>query len=310
MKAAVYSEHGGPEVVVYTDVPDPQPGPSDVVLRVAATALNRLDLVQRNGWFMMPGFTLPHISGMDVAGTVEAVGAAVDGVRVGDRVVVDPSMAEVPGGSNYSGKGDIYGELGIIGATLDGGYAELCLAPASHVHPVPEAVPLTEAASIPTVYATAWHALVETARLESGETVLIHAAGSGMSSAGIQIAKRAGATVLATAGSDGKLKWARSMGADHVLNNREGDVTSFAREVTDGLGVDVVFDHVGTALWESSVFALRPRGRLVFCGNTTGNEVEINLGYSYHFGIKYLGSDPYTPAEFGEMLEAVWAGDY
>ncbi len=310
MKAAVYSEHGGPEVLTYSDVPDPEPWPADVIVRVAASALNRLDLVQRNGWFTLDGFSLPHIAGMDVAGTVVAIGSDVDSVSIGQRVVVDPSMAEVSGSSKYSGMGDLYGTFGVIGANLDGGYADLCLAPASHVYPVPESVSLPEAASLPTVFATAWHALVDVAKIQAGETLLIHAAGSGVSSIGIQIAKKAGATVLATAGTDEKLEWAERMGADHVLNSRTGDVTGFAKEATDGRGVDLVFDHLGPALWEQSVFALRPRGRLVFCGNTTGNEVSVNLSYAYHFGIQFLGSDPYRHDEFPRILEAAWSGGY
>ena len=121
MKALLYRQPGGPEVLEYLSVADPLPGPRDVVIEVAATALNHLDIVQRNGWFTMPGFTLPHIAGMDVAGTVREVGAEVERVRVGDRVVVDPSLAGVPGGSTLAGMGDLYGELGVIGGTVAGG---------------------------------------------------------------------------------------------------------------------------------------------------------------------------------------------
>ena len=149
MKAMLYHEAGGPEVLQYVDVPDPEPGPGDVVIDVAATALNRLDVVQRNGWFQMPGFTYPHIAGMDVAGTVAAVGTEVAGVAVGDRVVVDPSLAGVADNSKLAGKGDLFGELGVIGATVDGGYAEQCLVPASHVYPVPDTMSLEHAATFP-----------------------------------------------------------------------------------------------------------------------------------------------------------------
>lgn len=310
MKAVVYNEHGGPQVLRYADLPDPEPGPVDVVIKVTATALNRLDVVQRNGWFTMPGFALPHVAGMDLAGIVSAVGSEVDGISVGDRVVVDPSLTEVSGRSKYAGMGDMYGVLGIIGATVDGGYAELCLVPATHVYRVPETFDLYEAAALPTAYATAWHAIFDTGELTAGETVLINAAASGVSSAAIQLAKSAGATVLATAGSEEKLDWAKQLGADHVFNNRTGSVTAFAREATSDAGVDMVFDHVGPALWEASIFSIKPRGRLVFCGNTTGNEVPINLGYAYHMGIKFLGSDPYRYEEFGQMLHAVFAAGF
>src|SRR5690606_26380852 len=219
MKAVLYHRPGGPEVLEYTEVPDPEPGPKDVVVRVAAAALNRLDVVQRNGWFAMPGFTLPHIAGMDVAGGIVALGADVEGLGVGERVVVDPSLAGVPEGSRYHGMGDYYGELGIIGATVAGGYAELCLVPATHVHRVPDGMPIEHAATFPTAYLTAWHALFETGRLQAGESVVVHAAGAGVSVAAIQLAKQRGATVLATAGSDEKCERALAIGADHVCNN-------------------------------------------------------------------------------------------
>lgn len=308
MRAMLYRTPGGPEVLEYTEVADPEPGPRDVVVDVAATALNHLDVVQRNGWFAMPGFTLPHIAGMDVVGTVSEVGDEVASVRVGDRVVVDPSLAGVPDGSRLAGMGDLYGDLGVIGATVAGGYAERCLAPDTHVHPVPDSMSWHHAVCFPTAWLTAWHALFPVGRLSAGETLLVHAAGSGVSMAGIQLAKHAGATVLATAGSDDKCERARALGADHVLNNRTGDVAGWAREVTGGTGVDIVFDHVGPALWAASMFSLRPRGRLVNCGNTSGDAATIpSLGFMFHMGIQILGSDPYRPHEFAEAW-AVYTG--
>lgn len=302
MKAVLYRRPGGSEVLEHVDVRDPEPGPRDVVVRVGACALNRLDVVQRNGWFQMPGFTYPHIAGMDVAGEVVAVGPEVEGVAEGDRVVIDPSLAGVPEGSKLAGRGDLYGELGIIGATVDGGYAELCLAPASHVYHVPGDMPIEHAATFPTCYLTAAHALFEVGRLAAGETVMVHAAGSGVSVAAILLAKWAGATVLATAGSDEKLERARALGADHVCNNRTADVAGFAREVTGGRGVDMVFDHVGAALFGPSLFSLAIGGRLVNCGNTSGDAATIpSLGHMYHAGITIKGSDPYRPEEFGPV---------
>ena len=242
----LYHEHGGLEVLRYEEVRDPEPGPVDVVVDVAATALNRLDVVQRNGWFTMPGFRF-HIAGMDVAGVVSVIGDDVIDVAVGDRVVVDPSLSGVDDRSKLAGMGDLFGELGIIGATVDGGYAERCLVPASHVYHVPDGLPLEHAAPFATCFVTASHALFDIGKLVSGETVMIHAAGSGLSTAAIQLAKHAGATVLATAGTDAKCERALTLGADHVLNNRTGDVTRWARGVTAGAGVDMVLDHIGTA---------------------------------------------------------------
>ncbi len=311
MKAVRYQQPGGPEVLEYVGVPDPEPGPVDVVVDVAATALNRLDVVQRNGWYQMPGFRLPHIAGMDVAGTVSAVGADVSGVSIGDRVVGDPSLAGVDDRSKLGGMGDLFGELGIIGANVDGGYAERCLVPASHVFPIPDDMSFEHAASFPTCFLTAAHALFDVGGLAAGETVLIHAAGSGVSTAAIQLAVAAGATVYATAGTDEKCERALELGATASLNNRTGDVAGWARELTGGNGVAMVFDHVGAALFGPSLFALGIRGRLVNCGNSSGDEATIpSLGYLFHSGIRILGSDPYRPDEFGPVWDRFCAGEF
>lgn len=321
MKAVWYDAPGEADVLRFGEMDDPTPGPADVVLRVEAAALNRLDVVQRNGWFQMPGFSYPHIAGMDVAGHIVELGseAGDDGdggsdgraLAVGDRVVVDPSMSGVSEASKYAGLGDLYGELGIIGATLDGGYAELCLAPASHVYAIPEHITAAQAACFPTCYMTAAHALFEVGQLQAGEAVMIHAAGSGVSVAGIQLAKAGGAMVLATAGTDEKCARAKDIGADFVCNNRTGDIASWAREVTDGRGVDMVFDHVGPALWEASFSSLAVRGRIVVCGGTTGDTVEIaSLGHLYHLGLRIFGSDPYRPEEFGPVWRQFCEGNF
>lgn len=302
MKAVLYHRPGGPEVLEHVDVPDPTPDPADVVVRVEACALNRLDLLQRGGWYQMPGFAYPHIAGMDIAGTVVAIGADVSNVAVGDRVVLDPSLSGVSARSKLAGRGDLYGELAVLGATADGGYAELCLAPASHVYLVPDDMPIEHAATFPTCWLTAAHALFEIGQLQAGETVVIHAAGAGVSVAAIHLAKHAGATVLATAGTDDKCERALSLGADHALNNRTGDVAGWARQLTSGAGVDMVFDHVGTALFGPSLFAIGLHGRLVSCGNSSGDQATIpSLGYLFHSGISIKGSDPYRPEEFGPL---------
>ena len=311
MKAMLFRQPGGPEVLEYTDVDDPDAGPNDVVIDVAATALNHLDVVQRNGWFTMPGMTLPHIAGMDVVGVITEVGSNVSRVRVGDRVVVDPSLSEVPSGSRLAGMGDLYGELGVIGATVAGGYAQRCLAPETHVHLVPDPMSWHQAVCFPSAWVTAWHALFDIGGLNAGETLLVHAAGSGVSTAAIQLALHAGATVLATAGSELKCDRALALGAHHVFNNRTGDVAAWAREVTSGVGVDMVLDHVGPALWSASTFSLRPRGRLVTCGNTTGDQATIDsLGYLFHMGIQIRGSDPYRYSEFADAWSVYTSNEF
>ena len=311
MKALIYDQPGDVEVLTLRDEPDPEPGPRDVVIDVAATTVNHLDCIQRKGWFAMPGFSLPHISGMDVVGTVSEVGSAVSRVAIGDRVVVDPSLSAVPEDSRLAGMGDLYGDLGIIGATVAGGYAEKCLAPETHLHAIPAEMSWHHAVLFPTVWMTANHALFDVGRLRAGESVMIHAAGSGVSMAGIQLAKRVGATVLATAGSEEKCQKALQLGADFVCNNRDSDVAAWARETTDGAGVNLVFDHVGEALWAASMFSLAPRGRLVNCGGTTGQSPTIpSLGYMYHMGLQLLGSDPYRYEEFAPAWTDYCQGDY
>lgn len=307
----LYNSPGGTEVFEYIDVDDPEPGAGDVVIDVGATCLNRLDVMQRNGWFQMPGFAYPHIAGMDVAGTVSAVGADVSNVGIGDRVVVDPSLAGVAENSKLAGMGDLYGELGIIGGTVAGGYAEKCLVPGSHVYAVPDDMPLEHAATFPTCFMTAAHALFDVGKLQAGETMMVHAAGSGVGVAAIQLAKKAGATVLATAGTDEKVERALGLGADHAMNNRTGDVTAFAREVTQGAGVNMVFDFVGNALFGPSLFATGVKGRLVNVGNASGDEATIpSLGYLFHSGISIIGSDPYRPEEFGPAWKNFCDGDF
>ena len=311
MKALLYEQHGGPEVLQYRDMPDPEPGPRDVVLKVALTTINRLDVVQRNGWFTVPGFTLPHIAGMDVAGTVLATGDRVTRVKPGDRVLVNPSMDEAPAGSKLAGMDARYGEPGVIGSVFPGGYAQLCLAPETHLYVIPDTLSWARAVVFPTCWMTAHHALFEVGQLKAGETLLLHAAGSGVSIAGIQWAKQAGATVLATAGSAEKCTRALELGVAHTCNNRTTDVAAWARELTAGAGVDLVFDHVGEALWEASLLALRPRGRLVTCGATSGDTVRIpSLGRLYGMGLQILGSDTFRYQEFGEVWARYCAGNF
>jgi NADPH:quinone reductase-like Zn-dependent oxidoreductase len=310
MKAALHREFGGLDVLELAEVPDPVPAAGEVLISVKACALNRLDVLQRQGPALLPGFSLPHIAGMDVAGEVVALGPGVHAFARGDRVVVNPALH--CGQCAWCTRGDdgYCPDARVVGGNHPGGYAELCAVPATHAYRIPEGVSYDEAATVPTIYSTAWHALVVTGKLRIGEWVMIHAAASGVSTAAIQLAKRIGARVIATAGSQRKLELARELGADAVVNNRDGDVVAVAKELTGGDGVDMVFDHVGPALFQASMYALRPRGRLVFCGTTTGTEATFNLPYAYHFGMKLLGADPYSYAEFEQMLEFYWTAGF
>jgi len=306
VKAAVQVGFGGLDQLQVKEVPDPRPAAGEVLVRVRATTLNRLDVIQREGPALLPHFQLPHIAGMDVVGEVAELGDGVRSVSEGDRVLLNPALH--CGTCEWCERGEdpFCPATRVIGGNHPGGYAELCTVPASHVHPIPDHVSFEEAATVPTIWSTAWQALVVRGQVRPGEWVLIHAAASGVSTAAIQLAKRVGAKVLATAGSERKLDLARKLGADLGVNNRSDDFVKHAREATGGRGVDVVFDHVGPALFGRSLFALKPRGRLVFCGSTTGREAAIDLPYAYHFGISLLGVEPYSYTGFAEMLDFYW----
>jgi NADPH:quinone reductase-like Zn-dependent oxidoreductase len=310
MKAAVHHTHGASDVLVLAELPDPQPGPGEVLIQVAACGLNHLDLLQRRGPALIPGFSLPHAAGMDVAGTIVALGSPELPVSIGDRVLVNPALGCGTCAACRSGSDGFCPDGGVIGGNRPGGYAELVLAPAGNVFPIPEAVSFVDAAVIPTAWMTAWHALTATTTLRAGETVLIHAGASGVSTAAIQLAKAGGTTVIATAGSARKMEYAQRLGADVVINSSTDDITGAVRAATGGRGVDLVIDHVGPAVWDASIYAMAPRARMVFFGNTSGARASFDLVYAYHFGLQLLGSDPYDAIEFPAMLEAYWQSGF
>ena len=310
MKAVVQRGFGGLEALSYEDVPEPEVGPHDVLVRTGAAALNHLDVLQRRGPAMLPGFSLPHIAGMDVAGTVVAVGKEVAARAVGDRVLVNPALGCGTCPRCRSGDDGLCGDVRVVGATRPGGYAELCVVPADHVHPLPPHVGFEEAATVPTTYSTAWHALVTVGRLQPGETLVVHGAGSGVTTAAVQLATRLGARVIATSRSDDKLDLARRLGADAVVNTAREDLASACRELDRGRGGRRGPGPRGAGALHPDPLRAAARGRLLFAGTTTGNRAEIDLPYAYHFGISILGVDPYAAAEFAEMLDFYWQGGF
>jgi NADPH:quinone reductase-like Zn-dependent oxidoreductase len=311
MKATLYRNHGDVDQLEFTDVPTPTPGPGEALVRVAACGLNHLDVLQRRGPALIPGFTLPHVAGMDIAGTIEAIGpTGSDDWAPGDRVVLNPAIPCDDCAVCRSGSDGLCPATRVLGGTIAGGYAEYVLAPLANLYRVPDAVDLADAAVVPTVWMTAWHALVPVGRVAIGESVLVHAGASGVSTAAIQLAKAAGARVIATVGSAAKRDYVANLGADVVIDSSAEDVTAATRAATGGRGVDLVLDHVGPATWNAGLYSLAPRGRLVFFGNTTGNTTQFDIVYAYHFGLRLLGSDPYDRREFGAMLDAYWASDF
>lgn len=289
MKAVLFHEHGGVEKLRCEDVPQPVPADDEILVQVKACALNYLDIWGRQG---LPGIKipLPHISGSDISGIIAAKGKLVENIQPGDRVILSPGISCGHCAACLSGWDNACRAYKIIGYLTDGGYAEYVKVPSVNAIPMPNGLGFEEAASVPLVFLTAWHMLVSRARIQPGEAVLILGAGSGVGIAGIQIAKLWGAKVITTAGTDEKLKKARQLGADEVINHSTQDVSEEIRKITNKRGVDIVFEHVGEATWESSVNSLAYGGRLVTCGSTTGYKGQTDIRFLFSKQLSILGS--------------------
>ncbi len=304
MKAIIFTEHGGPGVLRYAEVPEPKISPTDVLVRVRACALNHLDLWERRG---LPGITfpMPHISGSDIAGEIAQVGAVVTRVKVGQRVLLSPGVSCGQCAACSAGRDNQCRRYTLLGYMLDGGCAEYVKAPEVNAIPIPGDLSFEEAAAVPLVFLTAWHMLIGRAEVRPGEDVLVLGAGSGVGSAAIQIAKLTGARVIATAGSDAKLVKARELGADEVINHESQNIVDEVKRITGKRGVDVVVEHVGTATWKSSVASLAVGGRLVTCGATTGYAAEIDLRVLFAKQISLLGSYMGSRGELYDVLKLI-----
>ena len=301
MKAVILSEHGGPEVLRLAEMPEPVIGDRDVLVRVRACALNHLDLWVRGG---LPGRSVafPHVLGSDISGEVAKIGAAVTNVKVGERVLLAPGVACGQCEQCIAGHDNFCADYVLFGRQIHGGYAEFVRSPSVNVIPIPGNLSFEEAAAVPLVFLTAWHMLFNRAGLRPAENLLVIAAGSGVGSAAIQVAKAAGARVIATAGSEAKLAKARQLGADDAVLHG-GEFARDVKKLTGGKGVDVVFEHVGAATWEQSIFSLKPGGRLVTCGATSGFESKININYIFGRQLSILGSFMGEKSELFAALE-------
>jgi NADPH:quinone reductase-like Zn-dependent oxidoreductase len=305
MKAIRFHEFGGPEVLKYEDVPDPRPREDQVLVRVKACALNHLDLWVRKG---LPGVKLPHINGSDVAGEVMEVGSYVAGVKRGMRVLLAPMTFCNHCAQCTAGQQSFCREFSVLGYSNDGGNAELIAVPEVNVIPIPDSLSYDQAASVPLVFLTAWHMLVSRAHIEAGDTVLVLGGGSGVGSAAIQICKMLGAIVIATAGDEVKLEKSRELGADHTVNHYKQKIADEVRRITSKAGVDIVFEHVGSATWDDSVRSLRAGGVLVTCGATTGPDAKIDLRVLFARQLSLLGSYMGTMGDLHEVLKHVFSG--
>lgn len=249
MQAIAISEPGGPEVLVPKQIPTPEAGPGEVLIKVVAAGINRPDVMQRIGLYPPPPGA-PDTPGLEVSGTIAAIGPEVSGLSIGDRV-----CALVSGG----------------------GYAEYCVAPAPQTLPVPDGLDMVAAAGVPETFFTVWSNLFDRARLQPGESFLVHGGTSGIGTTAIQLAHAFGAKVLATAGSDDKCAVCRELGADRAINYRSEDFVSVAKEFTDGKGVDVILDMVGGEYAARNINCMAEDGRLVYIAFLEGFKVQMNL---------------------------------
>lgn len=307
MKAVIFSQHGGAEVLKFTEAPDPQIKANEVLIEVRACALNHLDVWVRGG---LPGIKipLPHILGDDVAGVVREAGELVTWTKPGDEVMVQPGVSCGHCIECLAGRDNMCDSYDMIGYRRDGGYAELLSVPGVNVIPKPQRLSWPEAAALPLVTLTAWHMLVTRAQVQPGEDVLVHAAGSGVGSLGIQIAKLRGARVIATASSEEKLAKARELGADETLNYSNDGWPKEVKKLTAGRGVDVVFEHTGEATWPGSIGSLKKGGRLVTCGATSGYDARTDLRQVFYRHLTILGSMMGSKAELLAAMKFIESG--
>lgn len=305
MKAVRIHQFGGPEVLTYEDVANPQLRKDQVLVRVRACALNHLDVWVRKG---LPGVKLPHILGSDIAGEVVEVGEYVSGFQVGQRILVAPMHFCGQCEKCVAGVQNQCQEFTVLGNGVDGGNCELIAVPAANVIPIPDSLDFNQAASVPLVFVTAWHMLVGRAAIRPGQTVLVLGAGSGVGIAAIQIAKLFHCCVITTAGDETKLARGRELGADYGISHYRQKISEEVRKITNKEGVDIVVEHVGAATWDESVKSLRSGGALVTCGATTGPNVGIDLRHLFARQLTLLGSYMGTMGELHEVLRLVFAG--
>jgi NADPH:quinone reductase-like Zn-dependent oxidoreductase len=311
MRALTIDAHGGTDQLRFRDdLPIPELSrPDDVRVRIHAAALNRLDLFVLGG---IPGVKLHPgwIPGSDGAGVVESVGPAVQGIAVGDRVLVNPGIVDRSCRCEYCLDGDqpLCLTYGILGEHRPGTLAEYLVVPAANVHRMPDEVSFETAAAFPLATLTAWRMVVSRARVRAGDQVLIWGIGGGVAQAALQIAKRRGATVWVTSGDPDKLERAQALGADVLLDHRQPDLGREIRARTGKRGVDVVIDSVGEATWPQSLIALGKRGRLVTCGGTSGPHVQLDVRRMFWNQWTLMGSTMGNDAEFAAIADEFRAG--
>jgi NADPH:quinone reductase-like Zn-dependent oxidoreductase len=307
MKAVTLNEPGGPEKLVLSNVPDPEPKANEVVVRLHYAALNHVDVWLRTGNAAYP-FTPPHIPGCDGAGVVEAMGPEAEGVAPGDPVLILPALSCGACPRCKKGQDNQCDKFEIFGTRRPGTYAEMTAVPDSNVVPLPEGFPLDKAAAFPLVYLTVWHMLFGRAQLTKGETVYVVGAGAGVGAAAIQLAKWKGARVLASTTDADKATRIKMLGTEVFVASEGQDPAAWVLDKTGGQGADVVVEHVGPATWPSSFKALGKYGRLVTCGATSGPSVQLELRSLFGRDGSILGARMGTAKEFQDLCRVMFSG--
>ena len=307
MKAIYYNEHGGPEVLKYGDMEAPAASAGEVVIDIKAASLNHIDLFMRRG---MPGVKVPfpHIPGCDAAGVVAALGEGVTGLAVGDRVLMNPSLSCGKCEFCIRGEASLCLHYVLVGELCNGTCCEQIVIPADAAIPITEALSFEDAASIPLVFLTAWRMLITRGKVKPGEDVLILGAAGGVGAAAIQIAKVAGARVLAAAGSEEKLDFCRGLGADVLINYSKEDFVKSVKKATSRRGVDVVVDYVGADTWVKSLQSLVRGGRLLTCGATTGYTPQTDLRHIVYRQLEIIGSTMGSKNDLTSALKMILDG--
>jgi NADPH:quinone reductase-like Zn-dependent oxidoreductase len=308
MKTVLFRQHGGPEVLEYTDFPAPEPGPGQVQVQICAAALNRLDIWVRNGW---PGIRLeyPHIPGADGAGIISALGPGVTQFQIGERVVINSNLSDGTCEFCRAGQDNLCVKWGLLGETVRGTYAEFVVVPDRNVLKLPDDFPFDRAAAASLVFLTAWHSLITRGKLQAGESVLIVGAGGGVNTAALQIAKYVGAKVYVVGSSMTKLKHAEELGADELIDrSREADWSKAIYQLTNKRGVEVVVNNVGAGTMLLSLRAACKGGRILTVGNTGGPKFEIDNRYMFSKHLSYLGSTMGTRSDFAQVMALIFAG--
>ncbi len=308
MRAVRFHEYGNADVLVYEDVPRPEPGPGEVLIRVRAVALSHVDVDMRNGTSRLP-LTLPHTLGIEFAGDVAELGDGVEGLAIGERVTPIYQVACRRCEPCLAGRQQFCMRIELFGVQRPGGYAEYAVAPATSVVRLPDAMTYEQATSTQSTIGTAWHCLITRGGLRPGETVLISAAGSGVSSVGLQIARNAGARIIASAGSAAKLERARELGAEACIDYNEEDLTARVLEATGGRGVDLVLEHVGGEVFTSSLAAVAEGGRVVVCGGHAGEVVPLDLIELFRSEHSVIGCARASEPELRHVIELVGRGE-